>query len=47
MDLEIALESPEILKRAKTDAGCYETEKNQTVAVAYKIERSSKNKPLS
>ena len=39
VNLEGALEAAEILKRAKTDAGCYETEKNQaTVAVANKIE---------
>ena len=35
VDLEGALEAAEILKRAKTDANCYETEKHQaTVAVA-------------
>ena len=34
VDLEGALEAAEILKRAKTDANCYETEKHQaTVAV--------------
>ena len=34
MDLEGALEAAEILKRAKTDANSYETEKHQaTVAV--------------
>ena len=30
VDLEGALESAEILKRAKTDANCYESEKNQS-----------------
>ena len=39
MDLEGHLESAEILKCAKTDAGCYETWKNQTtVVVGSKIE---------
>ena len=33
VDLESALESAKVLKRAKTDAGCYELEKNQKIAV--------------
>ena len=38
-NLEGALQAAEILKHAKTDANCYEIEKNQaTVAVANKIE---------
>ena len=39
VDLEGALESAEILKRAKTDAGCYDVEKNQsTIAVVSKLD---------
>ena len=39
MHLEGASESAEILKHAKTDAGCNESEKNQTtLAVIHKIE---------
>ena len=34
VDLEGALESAEILKRAKNDAGCYELEKNQSTVAA-------------
>ena len=38
VDLESALKSAEILKRAKTDAGCYEEEKYQsTVAAVNKL----------
>ena len=38
VNLEGALEAVEILKRAKTDANCYETEKHQgTVAMANTI----------
>ena len=38
VDFEGVLEAAEILKRAKTDANCYETEKNQvTVSVVNMI----------
>ena len=42
VNLENALESAEILKRAKTDAGCYEGEKYQsTVAAVNKLDFKS------
>ena len=41
-----ALESAEILKRAKTDAGCYELEKNHsTVAVLSRLDSKSEVSP--
>ena len=43
VDLEGALESAEILKRAKNDAGCYELEKNQsTVAAVIRLDSKVK-----
>ena len=43
VDLEGALGLAEILKRAKTDAGCYELEENQsTVAAVSRLESKSK-----
>ena len=42
VDLETSLKSAEILKRAKTDAGCYGLEKNQsTVVVVCRLDSKS------
>ena len=46
VNLEGALESAEILKRAKTDAGCYKGEKNQsTVAAVNRLDSKSEVSP--